>query len=111
MAKMSSFKKVSGGYSADLANQLLEGVSGLTVVGSGLVPQYVWDSEAKSYTDDLESYSLAVGAPEVEPFSVKLPAESSGDFAFGSHVRFDGLEACQVRTNVYFRARSVKVVK
>ena len=111
MAKIGNFKKVSGGYSAELANQLLEGVSNLTVVGSGLVPHYAWDGESKSYTSDLESYSLTVGAPAIEPFSVKLPVESDGDFSFGSHVRFDGLEACQVRADVYFKARSVKVVK
>lgn len=110
MAKIGNFKK-AGGYSADLASSLLEGVSVLTVVGSGLVPHYSWDSDSRSYTSDLESYSLTVSAPTLEPFSVKLPIESDGDFIFGSNVTFSGLEACQVRSEVYFRAQSVKVVK
>lgn len=113
MAKISSFKKVSG-YSSDLANSLLEGVSALTVVGSGLVPHYSWDSDSRSYTSDLESYSLTVSAPTLEPFSVKLPVETgevSGEFGFGAHVEFETLEACQVRSDVYFKASSVKVVK
>lgn len=111
MAKITGFgKRLGGGYSAQLAKDLLSDAN-LVAVGAGLVPHYVWDDESSQYTDELASYSLAVSAEELEPFDVKLPSSVTFDGDFLSRVAFDGLEACQVRGSVYFRARDVKAVK
>lgn len=111
MAKLSGFgKSLGGGYSAQLAKDLV-GNAVLVAVGDGLVPRYAWSDDEGRYTSDVVSSSLAVSAEGFQPFEVKLPSDADFSGAFLSHVRFDGLEACQVRGSVYFRARDVKVVK
>lgn len=111
MAKISSFgKSVGGGYSVKLAKDLV-GDATLVVVGDGLVPRYAWSDDESRYTSDVTSNVLSVSAEGCQPFEVKLPADVTFDGPFLSHVTFDGLEACQVRGNVYFRAQAVKVVK
>lgn len=111
MAKLSSFgKSLGGGYSAQLAKDLV-GNADLLVVGDGLVPRYAWSDDDNRYTSDVTSTSLSVSAEGFEPFEVKLPSDADFTGSFLSHVSFDALEACQVRGSVYFRARAVKVVE
>lgn len=111
MAKISGFgKSVGGGYSVKLAKDLV-GDASLFAVGAGLVPHYAWDDTLSRYTDELVSYSLAVSAEGLEPFEVKLPSGVTFDGDFLSRVSFDGLQACQVRGQVYFKADDVKAVK
>lgn len=106
-----SFKKGSfgGGYSSELADSLL-GDAKLILV-SELLPRYAWSDEKKGYTDEVLSQVIFVASEDLSaPLEIKLPSEFElpEGVGFLSPIRFDALEACQVRSQIYFRASGLK---
>lgn len=106
-----SFKKntFAGGYSSELAESLLGGVK--LVLVSELIPRYAWSDETRSYTDEVTARSIFVASSDLSaPLEVKLPKEASvpSGVGFLSRVHLEGVEACQIRSQVYFRASGLK---
>lgn len=107
-----SFKKGSfgGGYSSELADSLL-GDAKLILV-SELLPRYAWSDDTRSYTDEVVAQSIFVASSDLSaPLEVKLPKGFSlpSGVKFLSQVQLEGAEACQVRSQVYVRAKSVSL--
>lgn len=109
-----SFKKASvgGGYSSELATDLLRGVK--LVLVSELIPRYAWSDDTRSYTDEVVAQSIFVASSDLSaPLEVKLPKGFSlpSEAKFLSQVYLEEAEACQVRSQIYFRAKGVKEAK
>lgn len=64
----------------------------------------------KKRTDEVKGYKLYFSQEGVNPFAVKF-AKMPSLPPFLSEVKLDNLEAIEIRSNVYFRAEGVRVVK
>lgn len=95
------------GYSASNASKVLNG-NPIQYVGPEMEIKYIWkNNRPTSQIDGYSTWFIQEGLP---PFSVKFPEKVKlPDYL--QKVEFEGLEACEVRNNVYFRAKGLKVVK
>lgn len=64
----------------------------------------------KKRTDEVKGFKLYFSQEGVNPFAVKF-AKMPSLPPFLSEVKLDNLEAIEIRSNVYFRAEGVSVVK
>lgn len=95
------------GYSSQTAKQILTDAP-IKWIGPEFEPKYKW-VDGKP-TSEVTGYSAWVTQEGLPPFQVKLPKEADiPDYL--QIIEFEGLEACEVRSNVYFRADSMKMVK
>jgi hypothetical protein len=77
-------------------------------VSSEVETQYNWVDGKR--TDEVTGYRLYFAQEGVNPFAVKF-ASKPAELPFLAEVKFDSLEAIEIRSNVYFRADGVRVVK
>ena len=77
-------------------------------VSSEIEKQYNWIDGKR--TDEVVGYRAYFVQEGVNPFVVKFEKEPTLP-TFLSEVKLDNLEAIEIRSNVYFRATGVRVVK
>ncbi|EMW5757449.1 hypothetical protein AAFC71_001810 [Enterococcus faecalis] len=77
-------------------------------VSSEIEKQYNWIDGKR--TDEVIGYKVYFVQEGVNPFAVKFENEPTLP-PFLSEVKLDNLEAIEIRSNVYFRATGVRVVK
>lgn len=77
-------------------------------VSSEIEKQYNWIDGKR--TDEVVGYRAYFVQEGVNPFVVKFEKEPTLP-PFLSEVRLNNLEAIEIRSNVYFRATGVRVVK
>lgn len=100
--------KSQNGYSESFAEEALGGET-LHIVGLELETQFEYENNTR--TDTVTGYQVWVSTTTHNPFCVKFLPEDKPDltyFTLGDEVTFDHLEAIQIKTNVYFRAKAIK---
>lgn len=101
-------KKTNSGYSASLAQEVLNGEN-LYLVGLELEAQYEF-IDGKP-TQNLKGYQVWVATDNHNPFKVKFLPEDRPNldgFSIGDSLTFEGLEALEFRQNIYFKATRMK---
>ena len=101
--------KSQNGYSENFAEEALGGET-LHIVGLELETQFEYENNTR--TDTVTGYQVWVSTTTHNPFRVKFLPEDKPDltyFTLGDEVTFDHLEAIQIKTNVYFRAKAIKM--
>lgn len=101
-------RKMSGGYSAQTVNNYLDLAKPIYSLSTELTPKYKWEDNRP--TDQVTGYSAWFSQEGLDPFTIKFVDEVKLP-KYLAKVDFEGLEACEVRNNVYFRAQSVKEAK
>ena len=95
------------GYSASLAQDAL-GHEIVYLVGLTLETQYEYADNKR--TDNITGYQVWVATDNHNPFKVKFAVEDQPNLStlkIGDAVNFEGLEAVQIKSNVYFRAKKL----
>lgn len=99
-------KKTNGGYSREIAEKYLNPAQDFVVLEINKIN--IFDGEKKKYTENFSHFKITLIAADdaTEVFFLKIEnlAENIGKF---SVVKIDGLEACEVGRNVYFRAEKL----
>lgn len=96
------------GYSKKIAKDNLIDDEPIICLKEYAEPQFKWiDGER---TDEIESYQGWFIQDGTEPFKVKFDIKPTLP-SFLSKVEFDALEGCEVRNNVYFRAKGVHEIE
>lgn len=98
----------NGGYSAETANNYIDGNQPIYSLSTELEVQHKWQDNRP--TDEIVGYKAWFSQEGLEPFEVKFENKVKLP-SYLSKVSFDGLEGCEVRNNVYFRAANLKEVK
>lgn len=101
-------RRNTSGYSAKLVTTYLDMAKPIRNLSTELTPQYEWVDNKP--TDKIVGYRAWFIQEGVDPFTIKFTNKVKLPKYLGK-AEFDGLEACEVRNNVYFRAESVKEVK
>lgn len=100
--------KNQNGYSEQFATEAL-GSETLHIVGLELETQYEYENNAR--TDTISGYQVWIATASHNPFRVKFLPENKPDltyFIIGDEVSFEQLEAIQIKSNVYFRAKGIQ---
>lgn len=97
----------SRGYSSSTAKQVLSDKP-IQFVGPTLEAKYVWKDGQP--TNQIQGYATWFVQEGLPPFTVKFTDEVKLP-NFLQEVEFTDLEACEVRNNVYFRAKGLKELK
>lgn len=99
--------KSFGGYSDATAKIYVTGEKPVYLI-TILSPEFEYENNQR--TDRIAAYSAWFSSEGLPPFKVKFPEEISlPDYM--SIVEFEGLEAIEIRGNVYFKANNLKQVK
>ncbi|MCX8720380.1 MULTISPECIES: hypothetical protein [unclassified Lactobacillus] len=101
-------RKMISGYSQQVVNRYLDLAKPIYCLSMDLAPQYEWKDSRP--TDNVVAYRGWFTQEGADAFSVKFTSEIKLP-KYLAKVEFDGLEACEVRNNVYFRAKSIKEAK
>lgn len=97
-----------GGYSEMIARNYISDAKPVYCLSTELIPQYEWvDSRP---TTNIVGYSAWFSQEGLEPFKIKFGAKVKLP-EYLAKAEFQGLEACEVRNNVYFRASGIKEAK
>ncbi|MDC0825844.1 hypothetical protein [Lactococcus petauri] len=100
--------KRQGGYSADLANQIVNGSKPVQSLSVELETQFKFEENKR--TDEIVAYKAWFTQSGLPPFEVKF-AEQIALPSYLSVIQFIDLQACEVGYNIYFRASGIKEVK
>ena len=100
--------KRTGGYSADLANQIVDETKAIQVLSTELEPQFKFEEGKR--TEEVQAYKIWVSQEGLPPFEVKF-TEQVVLPKYLSVVKFDNLQACEVAYNYYFKADGLKEMK
>lgn len=99
-------KKNTGGYSHEIAEKYLDPNDDFIILQAERVNFF--DNEKKVYTTDFSHFKITLTAADdsTEVFSIKIFDfdKKIGKF---SVVKIEGLEACEVGRNVYFKAKNI----
>ena len=95
-------------YSLEIATKYLSVKKPIINVSSEIEIQYNWTDGKR--TDEITGYKLYFSQDGVNPFAVKFKKKPSLPI-FLAEVKLDSLEAIEIRSNVYFRAEGIRVVK
>ncbi|MDT2668629.1 hypothetical protein [Enterococcus dongliensis] len=101
-------KNSKSSYSEATATLYINGKTPIFNVSSEIEKQYNWIDNKR--TDEVVGYKAYFVQEGVNPFAVKFEQEPTLP-PFLSEVKLDNLEAIEIRSNVYFRATGVRVVK
>lgn len=97
--------KKQNGYSEMIAKNYVNDAKPVYCLSAELIPQYEWvDSRP---TTNIVGYSAWFTQEDLEPFKIKFGAKVKLP-EYLTKVELQGLEACEVRNNVYFRASGIK---
>lgn len=97
-----------GGYSADIAATYINQSQPVHSLSVELEPQHKWQNNEP--TEEITGYRAWFSQKGLEPFQVKFDNQIKLP-EYLAKVKFDRLEACEVRSQVYFRAGALKEVK
>lgn len=98
----------NGGYSIETANNYIDSTQPIYSLSIDLEVQHRWQDNRP--TDEVAGYKAWFSQEGQEPFEVKFDNQIKlPDYL--AKVNFDNLEACEVRSKVYFKADSLKEVK
>lgn len=100
--------KRTGGYTSDLASDILDTSKPVHSLSIELEPQFVFEN--KKRTDEVQAYKAWFSQSGLPPFEVKFENQVKLP-AYLSVVTFDDLQACEVGYNIYFKAENIKEVK
>lgn len=101
-------KLSNSSYSKDQAIAIL-GEDTIYLVGLQPVTQHEYVDNRE--TDTITGFQVWVATQKHNPFKIKFPVEHKpilDGFAIGDSVTFEGLEAIQIKNNIYFRATKIK---
>lgn len=107
--KVMKTKNKKSSYSLETAVKYIQDDKPIYNVSSEIETQLVWTDDGKR-TDEVAGYKIYFSQEGVNPFAVKF-AKMPSLPPFLSEVKLDNLEAIEIRSNVYFRAEGVRVVK
>ncbi|WP_407349970.1 hypothetical protein VNN41_05660 [Lactococcus garvieae] len=104
--------KSTSGYSADTAAKFLNVKECFYLVSTEVTPKFKFDKDNKP-TDEITGYSLSVVQEGInESFEVKFPSSPDlSSLVFLAPVTLNGLEGCEIGSNVYFKASGLKPSK
>jgi hypothetical protein len=97
-----------GGYSIETAATYIDSSKPVYSLSVELEPQHKWQNNEP--TEEIIGYRAWFSQEGLEPFEVKFASKVKLP-NYLAKVEFDQLEACEVRTQVYFRAAGLKEVK
>ncbi|MBP2057224.1 hypothetical protein J2Z60_000388 [Lactobacillus colini] len=95
-------RRFNGGYSKEVVKENLFIEKHIINLSKVAVPQYRWENSER--TSDVIGYKSWFIQEGTDPFEVKFETKPTLP-PFLSEVSFDDLEGCEVRSNVYFRAK------
>lgn len=98
----------ASGYSATLANSILDASKPIHCLSTELEPQQKF--EDKKPTGEIVSYKAWFTQSGLPPFEVKFTDRVKLP-AYLSVVEFDNIQAVEVSYNVFFKANGLKEVK
>lgn len=97
-----------GGYSATTAEQYINRKQALYSLSTELEPQMRF--EDGKLTGEIIAHKAWFSQEGLPPFQVKFTSQVELP-SYMTMVELEGLEACEVNYNVYFRASDIKEVK
>lgn len=97
-----------GGYSAETAATYVDNSKSVYSLSTELEPQYKWENNKP--IEEITGYKAWFSQEEQEPFEVKFASKVKLP-NYLAKVELEGLEACEVRNKVYFRATGLEEVK
>lgn len=97
-----------GGYSTDTAATYVDQSQPVYSLSVELEPQHKWQNNEP--TEEITGYRAWFSQEGSEPFQVKFATQVKLP-QYLAKAKFDQLEACEVRGQVYFRATELKEVK
>lgn len=102
------YNKRKGGYSAELANNILDRSKATHSLSETLEPQMKFENGKR--TDEVIAYKGWFSQSGLPPFEVKFTDQVKLP-PYLSIITFDHLQACEVNYNIYFKADGFKEVK
>ncbi|EAF0603850.1 hypothetical protein CDS02_04570 [Listeria monocytogenes] len=102
------FQKRQGGYSIELANNILDGSKPIQSLSLELEPQFKFEDNQR--TDEVVAYKGWFSQAGLPPFEVKFENQVKLP-PYLSVISFDNIQACEVGYNIYFKANDIKEVK
>ena len=97
------------GYSANTAKQYVDQKQATHCLSTEFEPQIKFEDGQP--TGEIIGHKAWFSQKGLPPFQVKFESRSCSFRLIQRMVDFDGLEACEVGYNVYFRADGIKEVK
>ncbi|MDT2888099.1 MULTISPECIES: hypothetical protein [Lactococcus] len=102
------FQKRTGGYTPELANNILDSSKPIHSLSLELEPQFKFEDNKR--TDEVVAYKAWFTQAGLPPFEVKFEHQIKLP-PYLAVITFDDLQACEVSYNIYFRANEIKEVK
>lgn len=102
------FQKRQGGYSSELAHNILDSSKPIHSLSVELEPQFKF--EDKKRTNEVFGHKAWFSQAGLPPFEVKFETQIKLP-PYLSVISFDNIQACEVSYNVYFKADNIKEVK
>lgn len=102
------YNKRKGGYSAELANNILDRSKAIHSLSETLEPQMKFEDGKR--TDEVIAYKGWFSQSGLPPFEVKFTDQVKLP-PYLSIITFDYLQACEVNYNIYFKADGINEVK
>lgn len=102
------FQKRQGGYSTELANNILDASKPIQLLSIELQPQFKY--EDKQRTDEVVAYKAWFCQQGLPPFEVKFTEQVKLP-PYLAVISFDNLQACEVSYNIYFKADNFMEIK
>lgn len=104
--------KLRNGYSSELAKFYVSSKEDIISLSPELEPQYKWEAKdtTRKPTSEIIGYRAWFSIKGEQPFQVKFLNKVSLP-SYLAKVKFEGLEACEVRNKIYFRASDIKEVQ
>ncbi|CCI81209.1 hypothetical protein [Lactobacillus hominis] len=98
-------RNLKAGYTKETAEAYLNLEAPIVLLSTSVEVQHVWSDGHR--TDEISGYQAWFAQEGAGPFKVKFVNKPILP-AYLSTVKFEKLEACEVRNNVYFRASKLK---
>lgn len=101
-------KYKKNGYSAETANEYVNGKAAIYSLSTELEPQFKYVEKRR--TDEVIGYKAWFTQEGLPPFVVKFENQVSLP-NYLAVIAFNGLQACEVGYDVYFKAEDIKEVR
>lgn len=104
--------RLKNGYSTVLANFYINEKKDVISLSPELEPQYKWEDKGttRKPTNEIVGFRAWFSIKGEQPFQVKFLSKVSLP-PYLAKVKFQNLEACEVRNKIYFRASDIKEVQ
>ncbi len=101
------FQKRQGGYSTELATNILDSSKPIHSLSIELEPQFKFEGNQR--TDEVAAYKGWFSQAGLPPFEVKFENQVKLP-SYLSVISFENIQACEVGYNIYFKANDIKEV-